>query len=99
MPPAGTQGGGGGRGKAKSARRGRHVRTLLVHRRPALTNVPVPPMRPLSPLQDLEASMRGYLASKGVDGEFIEDFCHYVHDKEYADYLSLLESMYTFTKE
>jgi len=48
---------------------------------------------------DLEASMRGYLASKGVDGEFIEDFCHYVHDKEYADYLSLLESMYTFTKE
>lgn len=31
--------------------------------------------------KDLEAAMRGYLAHKGVDDQFIEELCHYVHDK------------------
>ena len=26
-----------------------------------------------------------------MDEEFVEDLCHYVHNKEYADYLSMLQ--------
>jgi len=47
---------------------------------------------------DLEVALREYLASNGVDDEFVEDLCHYVHDKEYADYVDLLDRMVKFVK-
>jgi len=44
----------------------------------------------------LEESFREFLAEKGVDEEFVEDLCHYVHNKEYADYLSMLQTLKLF---
>ena len=47
---------------------------------------------------DLEASLRDYLASNGLDDEFVEDLCLYVQDKEYADYVDVLDKLKKFVQ-
>jgi hypothetical protein len=47
---------------------------------------------------DLEQSLREYLASNGVDDAFIEELCYYVQDKEYADYVDVLGKLSKFVQ-